>query len=98
MYSLFVLGFLFFLFLVDFGVSLISNLRCAQLFCKSLYAVRQETQHAAISNETPGGMSSPRSKEHKKQAEAADIGDPHFPPRHILEYYRTNAFAMDDYA
>jgi hypothetical protein len=80
---------------VDFGVSLISNLRCAELFVKSLYNVRNGV---AAAPSAPGGMSSPRSKEHKKQAEAADVGDPHFPPRHILEYYRTNAFAMGDYA
>jgi len=80
---------------VDFGVSLISNLRCAELFVKSLHNVRNGVTAAPSA---PGGMSSPRSKEHKQQAEAADVGDPHFPPRHILEYYRTNAFAMDDYA
>ena len=79
---------------VDFGVSLISNLKCAELFVKSLQMARE----GVTVKETPGGMTSPRSKEHKKQAVAADVGDPHFPPRHIGEYYRTNAFAMSDYA
>jgi hypothetical protein len=79
---------------VDFGVSLISNLRCAQLFTKSLFSSEKGVHQADV----PGGMSSPRSKEHKKQAKDADVGDPHFPPRHIMEYYRTNAFAMGDYA
>jgi len=79
---------------VDFGVSLISNMKCAELFVKSLQMARE----GVTVKETPGGMTSPRSKEHKKQAVAADVGDPHFPPRHIGEYYRTNAFAMSDYA
>jgi hypothetical protein len=79
---------------VDFGVSLISNLRCAELFVKSLHACR--LRDAASAAGVPG--SSPRSASIEVSRAAADPGDPHFHPMHILEYYRTNAFAMDDYA
>ena len=47
---------------------------------------------------TGAAVSSPRSKAAQASAAAADVGDPHFEPKHILEYYRTNAFAMGDYA
>ena len=79
---------------VDFGVSLITNLRCAQLFVRSLNACYVRDAQAAAG----APAVSPRVAEVNASRGKADVGDPHFAPMHILEYYRTNAFAMDDYA
>ena len=79
---------------VDFGVSLITNLRCAQLFVRSLHACRERDAKLAVG--APG--LSPRVVSSNANGNEADVGDPKFPPMHILEYYRTNAFAMDDFA
>ena len=79
---------------VDFGVSLITNLRCAQLFVRSLHACRE--RDAKVAAGAPG--MSPRVASIESNISGGDVGDPQFLPMHILEYYRTNAFAMDDFA